>query len=1222
MAPSKHNEEQKHCILFFEKEGVFIGGGNMKIGYDTEIKTSIIWSNPIQTDAYVGVQLCIPTRKEPGISSMRSRSAAQIVDTLNIKIKFTKTGFLDIKGTPGKETVLATNFTKYLPDNEDSTKWTAVKLVGRRPVVEGFPLPFIGDEPYHSWVNLNAPIKGGITLRQLCFETAEICALVKVPDWVSKLKTIKSVVRLEEPFSYPVFSSTQGSLHWSMDRYRLEHADTVCKDLPQYTEMFSQTKFQHTAVILTQGVVQDVFRLNEDCDAMRDEPIQARYIRHTKDEDRPGQQIYAIMNLPEKFLTRFQRALDREVKLGAKVEVAFTKRPEKEVGKPMPPDDNTWQGIVASPTIPGLEHGENFVVLLRRPGPVMVPGDMDASVQTKSEIMFYDTVEAFLKIEPNLNPSKRQVAGIVRLVFEKQLRNELTATSFDDIDYNTVDLVDPVAIPLAKGTPANEETPLNSDANNEQEAPHTSTAGMTKQAWIEQLVFEQRLQRELIQGNNLETLVLPYRIEPRSLARGPRTPGNPTANTPSDSIDSAIVKLSDLQISNDSPEGSDIILQVDFLDTKDNDYREMLLSSLGSEFRQRTESYLHKVPCGILGVAGFGGAGKTHLISTLTNVCLDHPRLNKILLYSFGNGATSSVLGRSRKINIETVDTFNKAYPSKPREYAIMVRGYNPATELQKVIDIASGGDPNQPGEFTDAWKMPLSLAEWTLKVVCFDDYYLDPLESRKLHSLREQFRAIPAYAPLGRFFKGKSAWKDIVSEWRATGKDDNPPDPGLNPTLLLHNLMKTIVLRADILAVTAHTSQDDPYWSFTRDVAKLSVADEAGAMSVPLSLLGWPRFRAWLLAGDERQLAPTVMTLFDKEDGDNWVNKFGRHLRISILERLRRNGWPAIVMNVQNRIVRGGFDAALEVFYSDVDDFKYGERCAVEHHPKAVIAEQWITRKFPSLVTQLPQGNILPVFIQCQGKCEVDGSTRSRKNTEQASKTILLILEMVDASGGKIKPGDIGIISPYKAMNTHIVSLLDGHPSLKDHITVSTTDSFRGQERAFIFYVMTAERETTTGHVANRQRSVVGITRHMEFLCVVGGIETGAQDRKKTTAVNEDGAVEVVDLGSLKTLLEWFKTKKRVATTPRSDWGKVSLPRRDPSIATETRGFGPSHQPSNDDWNSNTNDAWGAEDNFATTNAWKDLTSEQRGFGHCVPEEKYKKGVLVRGSYEEGSMW
>ncbi|KAK1982353.1 hypothetical protein LZ30DRAFT_781397 [Colletotrichum cereale] len=92
MAPSKPNEEQRNCILFFENDGVFIGGDNLKIGYDNEIRTSVIWSNPVQTDACVGLQLCIPTRKEPEISSMRGRSAAQVVDTLNIKIKFTQAG--------------------------------------------------------------------------------------------------------------------------------------------------------------------------------------------------------------------------------------------------------------------------------------------------------------------------------------------------------------------------------------------------------------------------------------------------------------------------------------------------------------------------------------------------------------------------------------------------------------------------------------------------------------------------------------------------------------------------------------------------------------------------------------------------------------------------------------------------------------------------------------------------------------------------------------------------------------------------------------------------------------------------------------------------------------------------------------------------------------------------------------------------------------------------
>lgn len=79
---------------------------------------------------------------------------------------------------------------------------------------------------------------------------------------------------------------------------------------------------------------------------------------------------------------------------------------------------------------------------------------------------------------------------------------------------------------------------------------------------------------------------------------------------------------------------------------------------------------------------------------------------------------------------------------------------------------------------------------------------------------------------------------------------------------------------------------------------------DEAGAMNITAMVIG-PYLRPIILAGDERQLPPTVM-LTTQKDGDNFLNAFSLIGRMSILEFLKRTGRPCFVLNEQLRIADG----------------------------------------------------------------------------------------------------------------------------------------------------------------------------------------------------------------------------------------------------------------------------------------------------------------------------
>lgn len=79
------------------------------------------------------------------------------------------------------------------------------------------------------------------------------------------------------------------------------------------------------------------------------------------------------------------------------------------------------------------------------------------------------------------------------------------------------------------------------------------------------------------------------------------------------------------------------------------------------------------------------------------------------------------------------------------------------------------------------------------------------------------------------------------------------------------------------------------------------------------------------ILAGDVGQLPPCVMTADEKMLERSSMKRFDLSQKVSILEPSMRTGWPCWDMRRQNRIVNGGFDLALSVFYYELKvNFEY----------------------------------------------------------------------------------------------------------------------------------------------------------------------------------------------------------------------------------------------------------------------------------------------------------
>ena len=107
----------------------------------------------------------------------------------------------------------------------------------------------------------------------------------------------------------------------------------------------------------------------------------------------------------------------------------------------------------------------------------------------------------------------------------------------------------------------------------------------------------------------------------------------------------------------------------------------------------------------------------------------------------------------------------------------------------------------------------------------------------------------------------------------------------------------------ADFVCTTPYLSQETPYKKVCKK-ADAVVLDEAGAMHKLDALTVWgPVHRSCIMAGDERQLPPSVM--------EREKNLFAEDAGISILE-LKMAGLPCYIMNAQHRIASGPFDCEL----------------------------------------------------------------------------------------------------------------------------------------------------------------------------------------------------------------------------------------------------------------------------------------------------------------------
>jgi len=524
----------------------------------------------------------------------------------------------------------------------------------------------------------------------------------------------------------------------------------------------------------------------------------------------------------------------------------------------------------------------------------------------------------------------------------------------------------------------------------------------------------------------------------------------------------------------------------------------------------RFKKYLEVTRLGIVAIIGFAGSGKTQLLALTARLYMGHPDIGKLVCSAPTHVATNNFANRLHRICQDIAKETSSRSP-------LVVRGYAVRTEVAAFIKIAAGNSKGAEEDIVDPyktgrWSLNLSPCEWLLKVVASPGFSLSATDADCLHTLHHHIQDSRKFEGLRQFVAGNTSFSEIESNTKEANTE--------TPFEMVRGLLEDIIMLADAVCATPFGLSQAPYAKFNRTEAKGVVLDEAGAMLQADALLVWGRgCRPCIMAGDPRQLPPTVMTHGETRNG-KVVNMFSEFAKLSQLEHVMRMGWPCFVLNVQFRIVAGSFDVARSIIYSDVEDFKYAAKAAVSANPVAAKVETWVKSAYHAPAS--PADKILPLFFDCVGsKCLQDEEAKSRYNPQQNAAAVRLVEGLLRANLG-LKGSDVIIITPYRANFDRLQTAFSQHPlPVCRDVVINTTDSFQGREGMVVVFVLGVTEETGPLFVADHHRICVGITRQIGALFVVGDINT-LRPRGKNEPTNPRN-------NTMNALLGYFRDTKRI---------------------------------------------------------------------------------------------
>ena len=305
------------------------------------------------------------------------------------------------------------------------------------------------------------------------------------------------------------------------------------------------------------------------------------------------------------------------------------------------------------------------------------------------------------------------------------------------------------------------------------------------------------------------------------------------------------------------------------------------------------------------------------------------------------------------------------------------------------------------------------------------------------------------------------------MAKWLDVNKDIDELHSEIN--IVEDRIIKDIVLNSDVILSTNSSAALEDIENIKFDVA---IIDEASQATIPSVLIPIAKANKFVLAGDHKQLPPTI------------ISKKAQSLEDTLFEKLI-NKYPdkSSLLNVQYRMNNRLMEFPNSEFYNskldggdDVEDIIISdilEESKLSEIEEVSIEDQLISSKEPLIFVDTSRIN------------------RNREKQLKDSKSIVNILEaeltLKIASFYQklgVSDNDIGIISPYADQVNLIKS--------KTTIETKTVDGFQGREKEII--IISTVRSNDRGNIGflnDLRRLNVALTRAKRKLIIIGNKDT-----------------------------------------------------------------------------------------------------------------------------------
>lgn len=291
---------------------------------------------------------------------------------------------------------------------------------------------------------------------------------------------------------------------------------------------------------------------------------------------------------------------------------------------------------------------------------------------------------------------------------------------------------------------------------------------------------------------------------------------------------------------------------------------------------------------------------------------------------------------------------------------------------------------------------------------------------------------------------------------------------------------VRIIIQGADVVCTTNSSAGSDVINDYRFDVCFI---DEATQAVEPSCLIPMSMVAKWVLAGDHKQLPPTVVsreagglyvTLFER-----WINAFAEECHHMLTEQYRMN---EAIMAFSNRHF---YDGLLTAFKGVKD-----------HTLESLPAYQYERPNEESLHKAVePSAPV--VFMDVAGEEQQLKDAFSYYNTAEADKVEAVVNVLLQC---RIFPEDIGVISPYLQQVHQLRRRL-----AETGVEVKTVDGFQGKEKEVI--IISFVRSNAAGQIGflnDHRRLNVALTRARRKLILIGNRATLEKDDMYAAVINE----------------------------------------------------------------------------------------------------------------------